>query len=207
MEQAKRKAKGLPAKPKPDLTRQWGPIERIRLDHVNRYVFAAEYLGKKLKRGAKVLDIACGCGYGSWILHGAGFEVTGVDISSEAISYAERNYQGPTYLCQKAEDTKGKWDAVVTFETLEHLANPQAVLALEAPFLIGSVPNENQYPFSEERFDGDEYPHLRHYTPMQFQELLEDKGWTVAEKFCQVDKLSKVEKGTDGMFLIYIAKQ
>lgn len=186
-----------------DRTRQYGSIDQIRADHVRRYVFAANRL-----RQRKVLDLACGCGYGSWILHGSGNEVTGVDIEAEAITYAKRHYQGPTYLCQAGEETKGQFDALVTFETLEHIADPKAVLAVQAPLVIASVPNEERYPFNPETFKDDKYPHLRHYTPKEFEELLESAGFTVRERFCQKDKhVGEVVEGTDGRFLIYVANR
>lgn len=166
-------------------------------------MFAANRL-----RGRKVLDLACGCGYGSWILHGAGNEVTGADIETEAIAYAKRHYQGPTYLCQAAEETKGAYDALVTFETLEHLDDPSIVLrTVQAPLVFASVPNEERYPFSVERFAGDDYPHKRHYTPKEFDELLEDAGFKVRERFCQPTKHGDIQEGTDGLFLIYVANR
>lgn len=187
-----------------DKTRQYGSIDQIRRDHVQRYLFAAN----RIPRGSRVLDLACGCGYGSWIMHGAGLEVTGADIEDEAIAYAKRHYQGPAYLCQKAEDIEGSWDALVSFETLEHLENPSVVLgAVRAPLVLASVPNEDLYPFSVERFAGDKYPHKRHYTPGQFAELLRSCGVTEIEWFCQKDKFGDVVPGTDGIFLIAVGKR
>lgn len=185
-----------------DQTRQYGPIEQIRRDHVRRYLLAAEILQKK-----KVLDLACGCGYGSWLLHGAGNEVTGVDIEPEAIAYARKHYQGPEYRCESAEGFKGSFEAIVSFETLEHLDRPEVVLAIEAPLIIASVPNEERYPFSKEKFAGDKYPHKRHYTPQEFEELLNSAGYEVTDKFCQKDKHGDIHPGSDGMFMIYAARK
>jgi SAM-dependent methyltransferase len=187
---------------KPD--RQYGRLDEIRKDHLNRYYFAAA----RLPKGSKVLDVACGCGYGSWILHAAGMNVTAVDISEEAIAYAKENYPGPEYLCQKAEDIEGQWDAVVSFETLEHLDRPEdLLLSIQTQRLISSVPNQEKYPFKALHFSEDKYPHKRHYTPAEFESLLETTGHPVGEKFCQKDKKpGEVVPGTDGLFLIYIAK-
>ena len=183
-----------------DQTRQCGPIKSIRRDHTQRYQFAAERL-----KGKRVLDLACGCGYGSWILHQSGNEVTGVDIEPEAIAYAKEHYQGPTYICQAGEETKGSWDVLVSFETLEHLERPQDVLAIGAKTLIASVPNEERYPFKAENFSGDKYPHQRHYTPDEFHALLNAAGYTVAQRWCQADKHGDIKTGTNGRFLIYVA--
>lgn len=182
--------------------RQYGPIEKIKRDHVNRYLFAAERVQRK-----KVLDLACGCGYGSWILHRAGNEVVGVDIEPEAIDYAREHYEGPLYRCQPAGLVQGKFDALVTFETLEHLEAPFEVFqSVIAPLVIASVPNEERYPFRAENFAGDKYPHKRHYTPLEFEQLLNSAGFEVTEKLCQQDKQhGEIKAGTDGRFLIYVA--
>ena len=178
-------------------------INDIRPDHTARYAFASNMLGRK-----SVLDIACGCGYGSWMLYMTGNVVTGVDIDQEAIDYAKRYYEGPTYLCQKAEETKGEWDVLVTFETLEHLRDPAGLLkAVQAKQVIASVPNEERYPFRAEMFGMDDYPHQRHYTPAEFDRLFEESGYTVESRHNQGDKMGKVYPGPNGNFLIYIANR
>jgi SAM-dependent methyltransferase len=183
--------------------RQYGTIDEIRPDHKRRYLYAANVLPV----GMRVMDLACGCGYGSWLLHIAGLNVTAVDISEEAIEYAKEHYKGPNYLCQKAEETQGDFDALVTFETLEHLPDPSILLRnIKAKVLIASVPNEERYPFKKENFEGESYPHLRHYTPKEFEGLLYDSGYKVKSMLCQKDKLGYVYPGTDGMFLIAIAQ-
>ena len=54
----------------------------LAAEHVVRYAFAAA-----LCRGRRVLDVACGEGYGSAMLAAAGAaQVVGVDISQEAVS-------------------------------------------------------------------------------------------------------------------------
>lgn len=178
-------------------------VEGIRPDHVARYRFAAQ----KIPQGSYVIDAACGCGYGSWILEQSGLKATGVDLSDEALEWARRYYKGPTYLQEDVQGLAGQWDALVTFETLEHLKNPLSVLRVRAPLVIASVPNEERYPFRAETFKDDEFPHLRHYTPKQFDALLTEAGLEVKERFCQRDKLGEVVPGTDGMFLIYVCKR
>lgn len=175
-------------------------IDMIRSDHVARYLLA----GSRLK-GKKILDLACGCGYGSAILDKSGNDVTGVDIEPEAIAYAEEYYGGPKYLCQRAVDTSGTFDVIVSFETIEHIEHPNQILMIDAPMIFASVPNQEVVPFRAETFAGDEYPHLRHYTPQEFEDLLNGAGFTVAERFCQPTKKGQIESGTNGRTLIYIA--
>lgn len=188
-----------------DRTRQWGKtLEEIRPDHVKRYQFAAS----KIKPKSFVLDLACGCGYGSKLLHTEGFNVYGVDIDEEAIKYAKEHHNGPHFVQGHAEDAYGPFDVIVSFETLEHLKKPlEALKNFEAPILWASVPNEEKYPFSAEKFAEDDYPHQRHYTPVEFEKLLRDGGFEVFERHCQKDKLGDIVRGTDGIFLIYGCRQ
>jgi hypothetical protein len=134
--------------------------------------------------------------------------VTGVDIEPEAIAYAKKHYQGPTYLCDAAGWPQGRFDALVSFETIEHLEIPRQVFwSASAPLVIASVPNEERYPFSKEKFAGDKYPHKRHYTPSEFEALLNSAGYEVTDRFCQKDKHGDIHPGSDGMFMIYAARK
>ena len=183
--------------------RQYGmATARISADHVKRYQFAASMIGC-----GTVLDAACGCGYGTKILHDSGCKVIGIDISGGAIEFARKHYPGPAYICGRVDaGFIGEFDAVVSLETLEHLADPLSLLgAARGRMLIASVPNEVLYPFSAEHFADDEYPHQRHYTPEQFDSLLSEAGYTVMERWCQRDKkLCNMVPGVEGKFLIYV---
>src|SRR4051794_32573767 len=60
-------------------------------EHRTRYAFASE-----LAAGRRVLDVACGSGYGSRILADAGADtVVGVDLDADAVVYARQRYGGP----------------------------------------------------------------------------------------------------------------
>lgn len=190
-----------------DRTRQWGTTaDQIRPDHTARYRFAA----LKLRPRSTVLDAACGCGYGARILHDEAHHVTGVDIEGEALDHAQKYFSGPTYLRADLATCPilGRIDALVSFETLEHMADPAAFLnRVRGDLLVASVPNERRYPFHPDVFKHDKYPHQRHYTPEQFDELLESCGYEVVERHCQKLKVpGHIEPGTDGLFLIYVAR-
>jgi len=184
--------------PNDGIDRQYGKLDEIRPDHVYRYVFAASVLKK-----IRVLDLACGCGYGSFLLHGAGNDVTAADIAPEAIEYAKKNYPGPNYILTSAEEFYGEFDAIVSFETLEHLGDPLSFLnRVKAKKIICSVPNEEVTPFNPEKFEKDTYPHRRHYTPSEFEALLNEAGFNKVAMYSQHHKRDNVHLGSGGMFLI-----
>jgi 2-polyprenyl-3-methyl-5-hydroxy-6-metoxy-1,4-benzoquinol methylase len=156
--------------------RQVAPtIEGIRRDHVARY----EWCAKILTPNSIVTDVACGCGYGAWIIAQAGHAVCGCDNSREAIWYARQHYRTARtlFLELDAEDEKIHFPlmgAAVCFETIEHLNNPLNLLKAfrrSSPLLVASVPNEASFPFTGQKW------HRRHYTAEQFAALLSASDW------------------------------
>src|SRR5688572_10736241 len=67
-----------------------GVSEEMSIEHLHRY-----HAIKELVRDRRVLDVACGEGYGSNILAAGASEVHGLDISPEAVGHASSNYQRP----------------------------------------------------------------------------------------------------------------
>ena len=90
-------------------------------EHFHRYCFARD-----LCRGLDVLDVASGEGYGSSILANVARSVTGVDIDLEAISHSRTTYgrENLRFIQGSALDLPlddASVDAIVSFETLEHV--------------------------------------------------------------------------------------
>lgn len=96
--------------------------------HVARYKFASNFF----KAGDRVLDGACGCGYGSHILSATGADVLSVDLNDKAINYARNRYgvsasatkgsiefRKADLTCLSIKDKS--LDGVVSLETLEHI--------------------------------------------------------------------------------------
>jgi SAM-dependent methyltransferase len=106
-------------------------VREMRYEHWHRYAFAAG-----LARGKRVLDAACGEGYGSALLARHGAEVVGVDVSAEAIAHARARYGESPQLrfvhadCTALDDFDGPgFDLIASFETLEHLQAQDRMLA------------------------------------------------------------------------------
>lgn len=145
--------------------------------HFSRYA-----ISKNLVMGRRVLDIACGEGYGSYLLKQAGAErVVGVDISKESISKAERIF-GQDGIEFKAIDAAGvdslfsenEFDVVISIETIEHLTDPISFLEclkrITKPegIIVLSCPNDHwYYPNDDQR---NPY-HERKYRLEDFQKL------------------------------------
>lgn len=109
-----------------------GLTSRWNLGHTVRYHLARGFL----KRGDDVLDLGCGCGYGSQILArfpGVG-SVKGYDLDPRGIELAWEKYhvEGVTEFHVLNLDTSAeelpRCDVAVTFETIEHLIDPARFL-------------------------------------------------------------------------------
>jgi len=99
-------------------------LDDIEIKHVERYLFARDYCKDK-----DVLDAACGCGYGSNILSKEANTVLGVDYSQEAIDYAKKYWIAENISFRQFDlnfdlTPLGRFDVIVSFETIEHLDIP-----------------------------------------------------------------------------------
>lgn len=95
-------------------------------EHIYRYRFAATFVKNK-----RVLDIACGEGYGPAALLGSGARsVIGVDVSLEVCAHARKKYGIDTQVgnAECIPLQKSSIDVIVSFETIEHLLNPERFL-------------------------------------------------------------------------------
>lgn len=93
----------------------------LYVNHLKRYHFAREFC-----KGKVVLDIAAGSGYGSLILSEAAVQVIAADYDWNNMNYARQFYAGDN-ICYLTSDARGlsirdsSVDAVISFETIEHL--------------------------------------------------------------------------------------
>ncbi len=155
-------------------------------NHQNRYNFALEqFKGHTIH---KVLDAATGVGYGAhYLAENGNYTITAIDRNVEAILFAKKNFQHS--LLDFVEDdceTFGKispvfpFDAVVSFETLEHLSNPLDFLQncfnslRNDGILIISTPNK----YINSRYEMNDWDfHEKEYTPAEFVSMLKEQGF------------------------------
>jgi len=102
----------------------------IWLDHIKRYYFTSQFAFDKT-----VLDIACGSGYGAYIISKVGKckRVAGVDNSIETIDFVLNNYltSNANFCVGDVKNVPLKsnlFDVIISFETIEHLINYEQFL-------------------------------------------------------------------------------
>ncbi len=152
-------------------------VREIWYEHMHRYAFA-----RPLAHGLRVLDAACGEGYGSALLADAAEEVLGLDISPQAIAHARARYGTRANLRFDVADCtaldhlpSASFDLIASFETLEHVEAQERMLdgfaRLLKPggLLLVSTPDKRNY--SDIPGTVNEY-HVRELYRDQFEALL-----------------------------------
>jgi SAM-dependent methyltransferase len=94
-----------------------------------RHLAVYEWIAVRI-RGQRVIDMACGEGYGSEVLARTAASVVGVDANPEAHEHARLRYRAGNlrFARDLVEGFSEEADAVVFLQTIEHLQDPGAVL-------------------------------------------------------------------------------
>lgn len=163
--------------------------ERVEADHMERYLFACNFI-----RACKVLDIACGFGYGGPLLINSGaIEYHGVDLSIELIKNAQYLYANEKISYSQGDicyySSKDIFDTVICFETIEHVSNYRAALKninkllRDNGVLIISSPNRKvTSPVAKNLLDSPANPyHTQEFTIDELRKELNDAGFSVSD--------------------------
>lgn len=109
-------------------------MEFNRIADQKRVDFILQWIKKKLPAGGDILDLGCGNGVITRAIGRLGYRVTGIDVSEKTISRAkaENTLQNVEFRAVSAEQLvsePARYDVIVCSEVLEHLDNPETVVA------------------------------------------------------------------------------
>ncbi len=178
--------------------------QKLESEHMQRYMSA-----RCLVKGMHVLDIACGEGYGSALLAETAISVLGMDIDPDTIHNAQKKYRKSNLSFQQGDAARipledHSVDAVVSFETIEHIDE-----ALQHQFLkeinrilkpdgilIMSTPNKAVY---SDRYHYFNEFHIHEFYHDEFQQFLGQYFshiWIYQQSFQVVSLLSSCSSQT-----------
>jgi 2-polyprenyl-3-methyl-5-hydroxy-6-metoxy-1,4-benzoquinol methylase len=144
-----------------------------------RHLAVYEWIGARVV-GRRVLDMACGEGYGSEVLARGAAGVLGVDANPEAHEHARLRYTRQNLTFERGlVETFGEpdsFDAVVFLQTIEHVQDPVAVLAhfrsLLAPGGVAYVSTPNVLTLAPPGAEKSGNPwHIKEYRAAEFEAL------------------------------------
>jgi SAM-dependent methyltransferase len=142
-----------------------------------RHLVVYEWIARRIV-ARRVVDMACGEGYGADLLARSARTVVGVEANPDAFEHARLRYRRPNLRFVRAmvETHAERCDAVVCLQTIEHLHDPGAVLAhfrtMLAPGGVAYVSTPNVLTLAPPGAERSGNPwHLREYRPEEFREL------------------------------------
>ena len=127
-------------------------LDHRRLEnHIERYQIIKRYCY------GSVLDIACGVGYGTYLVSNNPDinSIHGVDIDSKSIQFALREYSSSnrTFEQSSIDQYRGNHDVVVSLETIEHLEDlsvyTDMLNRVDPEVVILSFPNKRSTHFNK----------------------------------------------------------
>lgn len=194
------------------------------IEHMHRY-----HSVKKLLQDKVVLDAACGTGYGTNIMSEVANTVYGLDISNEALQYAEDHYGNNkiSYIqgsIEKLEFPDNFFDVVVSFETIEHVDEELQLKFLkeisrvlkEDGILIMSTPDKKIY--TDQQSGVQTEWHIKEFYADEFEQFIRNQfsnikwynqymcecSYIVNAQEYKIDKIN-FRDDKEGKFIIVIA--
>jgi SAM-dependent methyltransferase len=145
-----------------------------------RHLVVYEWIADRLA-GKRVVDMACGEGYGSDLIAGRGAaSVVGVDANPEAHEHARLRYVRPNLRFERdlVESFAEPCDAVVFLQTIEHVEDPGAILehfkSMLGPGGVVFVSTPNLLTLAPPGAAKSDNPwHLKEYREEEFRQLCE----------------------------------
>lgn len=165
--------------------------ERFRAENI--YPGKLDQL-KKLTGGRRLLDIGAGMGTFAALARQSGFDVTGIELSSEQCRIAMEQYGIELKQCNlfTTHDQLGQFDVVHLHHVMEHLASPDRMLEiiykLLAPDGVALIEVPYQLPRIKDRLGIGTHPkcsvpfnfdHLYYFTPRTMKEYIESHHFLI----------------------------
>jgi SAM-dependent methyltransferase len=142
-----------------------------------RHLVVYEWIAQRVG-GQRVVDMACGEGYGTAVLARGAAHVTGVDANPEAHEHAKAKYEGErvSIVRDLIETYREPADAVVFLQTIEHLHDASAALrhfgSMLEPGGAVYVSTPNVLTLAPEGADRSDNPfHIHEYRAEEFRQL------------------------------------
>jgi SAM-dependent methyltransferase len=144
-----------------------------------RHLAVYEWIGARVI-GLRVIDMACGEGYGSEVLSRSAGSVVGVDANPEAYEHARLRYRRQNLRFERGMvelyGEPAAYDAVVFLQTIEHVQDPVAVLehvrAMLAPGGVAYISTPNVLKLAPPSQTKSDNPwHIREYRAEEFHRL------------------------------------
>ena len=200
---------------------------QIHYEHLHRYAWATS-----LVEGQVVLDLACGEGYGAYMLAQTAKQVVGVDLNEEVIRHASSKYiRGNLRFLQGAMEEiplegQALFDVIVCFEAIEHTDQQDRVFAeikrLLKPEgrLIISTPNK--YLYTDQTQAVNPF-HKREFYLADFQQCLQEHFryvalwgqriymgsciWALSDQRAVCPQEFVIERGGEGKEFVFVEPQ
>jgi SAM-dependent methyltransferase len=151
-----------------------------------RHLVVYDWIAERIE-GLRVIDMACGEGYGSDVLAQRAASVVGVDANPEAHEHARRRYRRANLRYERdlIETFSEKADAVVFLQTIEHLQDPGAALEhfreLVGPAGVVYVSTPNVRTLAPKGAERSDNPwHVHEYRAAEFERLCREHFPSVA---------------------------
>ena len=159
-------------------------------DHRQRYELAIKHA-----QGLVVADIACGCGYGTYLLSEKAKQVDGYDVSLDALNHANKVFLSKNTQFTNAADITDKknfYDLIISFETIEHMKESDGdeflhrlynALKSDGTLIISTPINNSSQKINVTPF------HLREYDVQEFKDKLKKNGFYSKEFIYQGERI------------------
>jgi 2-polyprenyl-3-methyl-5-hydroxy-6-metoxy-1,4-benzoquinol methylase len=145
-----------------------------------RHLVVYEWIARQLE-GKRVVDMACGEGYGSDVLARTAASAVGVDANPDAHEHARLRYRRENLRFERdlVESFSEPCDAVVFLQTIEHVQDPGAILehfkSMLAPGGVAYVSTPNLLTLAPPGAEKSDNPwHVKEYRAEEFRALCEE---------------------------------